>query len=272
MEFTEKMRSPLLAADHHTTSKFEKSTTSQLFDLAKIREEILHNWLSAEVEKPNTNRAAPHCRFTYQDGVNAYNARNSPWYWLDRELSSNMAGETGAVYLYKGALAALKILHPPWSNLSQFHNCSSRANDAAKFCQEHMTHEETHLQLFQSILPNSKYTMLLPVWRFVGWTVGFLATLIGGNKGLYVTVEAVETFVEGHYQQQIVPLKQRGNAPELVRLLEHCCQDEVQHKEEAAHNLLGSDRGDCVLAWWVTPWSILVKVGCVLAGDLARRV
>jgi demethoxyubiquinone hydroxylase (CLK1/Coq7/Cat5 family) len=211
------MRSPLLATDSHTR-KLEQSATKQHFDIAKVREEIFQNWLTAEAEKPLTNRDPPCRRFTYQDGVKAYNARNSTWFWLDRELSSNMAGETGAVYLYKGALAALKILNPSPLTSSRSHNCNSRANDAGKFCQEHMTNEETHLQLFQSILPNSKYTMLLPVWRFAGWTVGFLATLIGGCKGLYVTVEAVETFVEEHYQQQIARLKQRGKAPELVRL------------------------------------------------------
>ena len=263
------MRSSLLAVDHHTTL-LEKSVTKQLFDLPKIRQEILQNWLTLEAKR--TNCVAQYCQFTYQDCVKAYNARKSTWHWLDRELSSNMAGETGAVYLYKGALAALKILSPQPSSSPGGHNGKHTVCDAVAFCQEHMTNEETHLQLFQSILPDSKYTVLLPVWRFAAWTVGFLATLFGGSKGLYVTVEAVETFVEEHYQQQIVPLKERGNAPELVRLLEHCCQDEVHHKEEAAQKLLGSDRGDSVVAWWVTPWSILVTAGCTLAGDVARRV
>ena len=38
----------------------------------------------------------------------SYGQRGAAWYWLDRELSSDVAGETGAVCIYKGAVAALR--------------------------------------------------------------------------------------------------------------------------------------------------------------------
>jgi ubiquinone biosynthesis monooxygenase Coq7 len=106
-----------------------------------------------------------------------------------------------------------------------------------------------------------------------GWTLGFLPTLLGGSQGLYVTVEAVETFVEEHYQQQIGPLKEQGGqSEELVRLLEHCCQDEVHHKEDAARKLLGTTNHEEFDAWWAQPWSAVVRRGSIVAAEIARRV
>ena len=85
------------------------------------------------------------------------------------------------------------------------------------------------------------------------------------------TVEAVETFVEEHFQEQIVFLKSQNQCPHLVQLLEHCCEDEVHHKEDAARRLLhGSDCG--FDAWWVKPWAVVVKGGSAFAAQIARRV
>lgn len=232
-------------------------------NLPLVRDEILQQWLLAEATNPKTNgnRRAQYCSFTRNDGVKAYQKSNATWHWLDRELSSNVAGETGAVYIYKGALAAMQLVPP-------------QKEEALAFCQEHMENEAAHLRLFEAIVHKSKQTVLLPVWRMAGWTLGFLPTLIGGSRGLYVTVEAVETFVEEHYQEQIVPLKeQKGGcmSPELVRLLEHCCEDEVHHKEDAARMLLGPGQRE-FSAWWVRPWSSIVRTGSIVAAALARRV
>jgi len=233
------------------------SPSAPSFDLPKIRDEILQNWLQSEAQNSiSTERAAQYCKFTYYDGERLYKKPNAYWHWLDRELSSNVAGETGAVYIYKGALAALTF-RP---------NLSTRS-----FAEEHMKNEDAHLRLFEAVLPDNKYTMLLPIWRLAGWTLGFLATAVGGSKGLYVTVEAVETFVEEHYQAQIVPLRRAGTSKELIRMLEFCCEDEVHHKEDAAQKLLGPDRKE-FHAWWVDPWSRLVKTGSTLAAEIARRV
>ena len=110
-----------------------------------------------------------------------------------------------------------------------------------------------------------------------GWTLGFTSTLVGGTRGLYVTVEAVETFVEEHFQEQIVPLREDGSCPELLSLLEHCCEDEVHHKEDAAKRLLDLKEDALkdnllVSGWWVEPWTIIVKGGSALAAEVARRI
>eukprot|EP00593_Proboscia_inermis_P002823 CAMPEP_0171297872 /NCGR_PEP_ID=MMETSP0816-20121228/6619_1 /TAXON_ID=420281 /ORGANISM="Proboscia inermis, Strain CCAP1064/1" /LENGTH=191 /DNA_ID=CAMNT_0011772471 /DNA_START=150 /DNA_END=725 /DNA_ORIENTATION=+ len=189
--------------------------------------------------------------------------KNAKWHWLDKELSSNVAGETGAVYIYKGALAAIALR-------------SDITNEARDFVKDHMTNESAHLSSFQSVVPNHKHTRLLPAWRAAGWTLGFIPTVLGGSNALYVTVEAVESFVEEHYQHQIGRLKDpavEDKCVELVRLLEHCCADEVHHKEDAVEKLLvGVDKNEKFKAWWRSPWSKLVHIGSLTAAEIARRI
>merc|ERR1712232_1440487 len=105
-----------------------------------------------------------------------------------------------------------------------------------------------------------------------GFTLGFIPTVIGGSKALYVTVESVETFVEEHFQNQIKPLNTKDNVvccPELVKVLTHCCADEVHHKEDAKKHLLDNDANLDV--WWIKPWSWAVHTGSSVAAELARR-
>jgi len=214
---------------------------------------------AAEHAEKNDVRNAQYCTFTYNDGARLYDLPSAPWHWLDRELSSNVAGETGAVFIYHGALAAMRIRPCPGA--------------AQAFAEEHRANEAEHLRLFEMVIPASKHTALLPVWRVAGWTLGFLPTLLGGPRALYVTVEAVETFVEEHYNEQIELLRRRGDAAELVRLLQHCCEDEVHHKEDAALKLLGTvPAGEVFRAWWALPWAAVVRKGSQIAAEIARRV
>eukprot|EP00980_Cylindrotheca_fusiformis_P007204 scaffold1525_cov142-Cylindrotheca_fusiformis.AAC.4 len=220
----------------------------------------MNYWMIAEAASPNgTTTHARYCCFTFHDARREYLKPSSNWHWLDRELSSNLAGETGAVFIYKGALAALSI--------------RPINGDVLEFCQSHMANETSHLQMFQYVVPDGKHTKLLPVWKIAGFTLGFFPTLLGGSRALYVTVEAVETFVEEHFQDQIVPLKQQNACPKLIELLEHCCADEVHHKEDAARRLLeGKSNITDLKAVWVKPWSSIVKGGSALAASIARRV
>lgn len=240
------------------------------FDFDKVRNEIIEQWVKEEAKVPGgMQTTARYCCFTYNDAKRAYLEPSASWHWLDRELSSNLAGETGATYIYKGALTAMNIRF-------------SNHTDAINFCQDHMANESFHLSLFQSVIPEGKHTKLLPIWRLAGWTLGFLPTILCGPKGLYVTVEAVETFVEEHFQEQIVPLKKQCEQqqkllkgaheplyPELIRLLEHCCEDEVHHKEDAARHLLNNESQ--LDAWWIKPWSKVVRRGSIAAAEIARR-
>jgi hypothetical protein len=142
------------------------------FDLEAVRREILQTWMLSEGQSPEGSQIrARYCCFTYDDVVRAYQQRNARWHWLDRELSSNVAGETGAVYIYKGALAASRYVRTlPQSGLD--------------FCREHKETETGHLDLFTSLVPSHKHTKLLPLWRVAGWFVGFLPTALAGSRGL----------------------------------------------------------------------------------------
>ena len=236
---------------HHT------SAASVNFDYGQVRQEICQEWINQQGKSPQgLTTTARYCCFTLDDAQRAYRASDAPWHWLDREMSSNLAGETGAVHIYKGALAAMKI--------------RSVSPSAVEFCEEHQSTEQSHLDIFSRVLMDGKYTKLLPVWRLAGWTLGFVTTLLGGSKALYVTVEAVETFVEEHFLEQIVPLEKSGACPELLKVLKHCCADEVHHKEDAAKRLL-DDKVD-LTSWWIQPWSMVVSQGSAVAAEVARRI
>lgn len=90
---------------------------------------------------------------------------------------------------------------------------------------------------------------------------------------LFLTIEAVETFVEEHYGEQIGPLSQpsveNGGAhcPNLLALLRHCCEDEIHHKEDAASRVGGGSRTRLEQAWMS-----VVRIGSAVAAEIARRV
>ena len=100
------------------------------------------------------------------------------------DLQSDHAGEAGAVMIYKGVLA------------------TSRDPAIRHFAAEHLATEQQHLAFFDRWLPARHHSRLLPVWKAAGWALGALAGLFG-STAVYRTVEAVETFVEAHYQAQI---------------------------------------------------------------------
>mmetsp|Transcript_34044 Transcript_34044/g.80138 ORF Transcript_34044/g.80138 Transcript_34044/m.80138 type:complete len:352 (+) Transcript_34044:169-1224(+) len=280
----------------HATHHPQISPLSKL-NKELIRNEILQYWIVAEAlakersSSRGNQRGARYCCFTYHDAKREYESPGSSWHWLDRELSSNLAGETGAVYIYKGALSALNILYR--MSPGDDHRTHRRLSSAQEFCREHHDTEESHRRFFEMIVPEGKHTALIPLWKLAGYSLGFFPTVIGGTKALFVTIESVETFVEEHLKEQIATLEDPTHSvskddtdtdlryatpscPELLKLLQACCEDEIHHKEEAALQLLGDEHGNLTVSWspswWVKPWSKVVGVGSSIAAELARRV
>lgn len=168
---------------------------------------------------------------------------------LERELRSDHAGETGAVYIYRGIAAVAR-----------------RRNDAEllAFAQQHGETEAEHLALVEAWLPPARRSHLLGLWRIAGWLTGALPALVS-RQAVYATIVAVETFVDEHYQQQIAYLQQHGGPEGLLPLLLRCQADECHHRDEAAA-LAGATHSRAMQIWCT-----LVGTGSAGAVALARR-
>ncbi len=167
--------------------------------------------------------------------------------WLVGELRSDHAGETGAVMIYRGILAF------------------ARDPAVRDFATRHMATEQGHLDLLEGVLPRAQHSKLLPIWRVAGWLTGALPAL-AGSRAVYATIDAVETFVDHHYQQQIDRLDAEGIHPALRAMLAQCQEEEVHHRDEARDAAL-APRGALLRGW---AW--LVGFGSSNAVRAARRI
>ena len=167
--------------------------------------------------------------------------------WLEGELRSDHAGETGAVAIYRGILLV------------------SRSADVREFARRHKETELKHLQVMNSLLPETQRSRLLPLWSVAGFITGALPALFG-PKGVYATIDAVETFVDTHYQQQIDKLAAEPACRAMREALDECRRDEVSHRDEARS--AQQSRPGTILRVWL--WA--VSTGSALAVRVARRV
>jgi ubiquinone biosynthesis monooxygenase Coq7 len=163
------------------------------------------------------------------------------------DLRSDHAGESGAVMIYRGILAG------------------ARDPAVRAFATAHLATEQRHLDLLDALLPGSQRSVLLPLWRLAGWLTGFLPAL-GGSQAVYATIDAVETFVDRHYEEQIRKLAPSGSAGALRATLLSCQAEEVHHRDEARG--LRTERVSRLLRLWA--W--LVGAGSKAAVAAARRV
>jgi len=170
--------------------------------------------------------------------------------YLLRELRSDHAGETGAVYIYKG-IETVAL----WRGDSEL----------IRFAKAHGATESDHLNEVTQWLPPAQQSLLLGPWRCAGWLTGALPALFG-RRAVYATIAAVETFVDLHYQQQIDHLQASGDPQGLLPLLLRCQADEQHHRDESAA-LAGDPTGLLLRAWcWTVGW------GSSMAVVLARHI
>jgi ubiquinone biosynthesis monooxygenase Coq7 len=169
---------------------------------------------------------------------------------LQRELRSDHAGETGAVYIYKGIVAVAR-----WRGDAEM----------LSFAKAHGATEADHLTEVERWLPASQRSLLLGPWRLAGWLTGALPAVFG-RRAVYATIAAVETFVDQHYQQQIDHLQEFGGPEGLLALLIRCQADEQHHRDESA--ALAGEKISLILRAWC--W--IVGKGSAAAVVLARRI
>jgi demethoxyubiquinone hydroxylase (CLK1/Coq7/Cat5 family) len=172
---------------------------------------------------------------------------------MERELRSDHAGETGAVYIYKG-LASVAA----WRGDTEL----------LAFAHRHGKTEADHLLRVEHWLAPQRRSRLLFLWRVAGWLTGALPAL-AGRRAVYATIASVETFVDQHYQQQIDHLQAGPDAErlkDLLVLLQDCQADEREHRDESA-----------ALAGMKQPlplkvWCAVVAAGSSGAVVMARRI
>jgi len=164
------------------------------------------------------------------------------------DLRTDHAGETGAVCIYLGVL---RFARDP----------ALRA-----FAERHMATEQAHLQQIESWLPQADRSRLLPLWRMSGWLTGALPTLVG-SRAVYATIEAVEQFVDQHYEEQIQQLDAHPALRPLQLTLVECQGDEVAHRNEAA-----AARGATPPGLLLRAWCRVVNAGSRAAVAVCRHI
>ncbi len=172
---------------------------------------------------------------------------------MERELRSDHAGETGAVFIYRGIVAIAA-----WRGDAEL----------LAFARRHGDTEAEHLRLVEAWLPPHRRSRLLGPWRLAGWLTGALPALVG-PRAVHATIAAVETFVDHHYQQQIDHLQRRGGPDGLLPLLQRCQADERHHRQEAEQAVARAGAG---LPWPLRVWCAMVGAGSAAAVVLARRI
>tara|TARA_A100001037_G_scaffold289344_1_gene300989 strand:- start:220 stop:1125 length:906 start_codon:yes stop_codon:yes gene_type:complete len=166
--------------------------------------------------------------------------------WLQRELRSDHAGETGAVAIYAGILAV------------------SRCPEVRSFAARHQMTEIQHLHDLQELLAVIHRSKLLALWWLLGFITGAVPALFG-PRAVYATIDAVETFVDLHYRAQIERLTNVGRHCHVREVLQDCRHDELSHRDEARQ--LGCGKRSVVLRLWLGA----VRAGSSLGVAIARR-
>lgn len=167
--------------------------------------------------------------------------------WLVRDLRSDHAGETGAVWIYRAILAV------------------SRDTEIRAFATRHLDTEQRHLVQMEAWVPVHQRSRLLPVWRIAGFMTGAIPALLG-REWVFHTIEAVETFVDRHYAEQIERLDGMPAFTDLRDLMEACRLDECEHRDEAGRS--ATSRGGPLLR----AWAAIVGTGSAVAVEIVRRV
>ena len=169
--------------------------------------------------------------------------------WVFAHLRTDHAGEVGAVCFYQGVL--------------QF----ARDPKLRAFAEHHLATEQNHLRLISGWLPAAQHSRLLPLWRLAGFLTGALPALFG-PKAVYATIEAVETFVNHHYEEQIFALAQQIEFCHLRQTLLDCQAEEVAHRDEAAAASKGFSQSGLMLR----AWCAMVGAGSKAAVSFIRHI
>ncbi len=165
-----------------------------------------------------------------------------------RDLRSDHAGETGAVYIYKGILSV------------------TRDDELRKFSLHHLETEKKHLKFFEDWLPDKHKSSFLPLWRISGYALGKFPAMLG-PRWVYITIDIVESFVTKHYQNQISKLNDAQHDEYLLKVILKKFKDDEGHHETDAKN-----RIDSPLTFIERMYQYFISVGSSLSVKIARII
>jgi ubiquinone biosynthesis monooxygenase Coq7 len=166
------------------------------------------------------------------------------------ELRASHAGETGAVWIYRGILLV---------------NRFKRDADIETFAKQHLATEKDHLMQFENLIHRFRGSALLLFWIFAGFMMGALSMMLGRNW-VYYTIYQVESFVDVHYRQQIHALSKLEflDKTEIITMMQACNADEQAHRDEALNGINSQPH------LMMRVWGQLVATGSHCAVVVAR--
>ena len=118
----------------------------------------------------------------------------------------------------------------------------------------------------ENLLTSNEKSKLLFLWRIMGFVLGFLSAMFG-YKFFCITVDAVETFVEKHYNEQIEYLLNNNLNYKLAMVLKKCCDEEIEHQQDARSKVLEKDEST-----FTNLWKKIVGSGSNMAVNVSKLV
>jgi ubiquinone biosynthesis monooxygenase Coq7 len=175
---------------------------------------------------------------------NLNNLRYSNNQFLQQAIRVDHAGEYGAICIYSGQKFILKK--------------SSIINEIIEMEEQ----EKKHFHYFNEKIKEQKVrpTVLLPVWRVLGVSLG-VATAIMGKKAAMACTAAVEEVIGEHYKEQVSHLEDG----ELRETISKFRDEELEHKDIAIQHNAESAFGYNIL-------SSFIKTGCKIAIYLSKLI
>jgi ubiquinone biosynthesis monooxygenase Coq7 len=161
-------------------------------------------------------------------------------------LRVDQAGEYGATRIYAGQLAVLNPSSP-----------------AARLVARMAGQEKRHLARFDSLIAERRVrpTMLQPLWRVAGFTLG-AATALMSERAAMACTDAVETEIDRHYQEQLDELGE--DDPELAADIAEFRAEELEHRDSA--RAAGSEQ---TVGYPIM--TAAIRAGCRAAISLSKR-
>lgn len=167
---------------------------------------------------------------------------------IEAMIRVDHAGEYGAVRIYEGQLAVLRM--------------RPKSQATTEIIERMAEQEQRHLNAFDKLVNERRVrpTALEPVWRVAGFALG-AATALLGEKAAMACTAAVEEVIDEHYAKQIERLDDIG----LKKTITEFRADEIAHRDEAIAQGAEDAPGHRLL-------SGAIKAGCRLAIALSERI